>query len=345
MKTLTIGYQLLKKIGTTLLLCFISSIGFADNDVDLNKNFKYKKTKTIDKTFDAASDYKLILDGSFSDYTITTWNESNISFHVEISTFSNKESKAEEMLENINVKFNSYGKTIKAETIIKKRRFDNTSLDIDYQIMIPEDIFLEINNSYGDVDIDRLNRYLNVDLNFGSFSIDSLFAKGYIDISYGNAQIKYGNELHCYIDFGDIRINQGKYVNVEMDYSNGKLGDIEGLNVDCEFSEIEIENVLRILDLKLSYGEADINKVNKDFSYINIQSSFSDIYLNLDGLQDYSYDISTSFADIDADFLKGSARKYIKEDNEVSIIGDFNDSHKSHNIKIRSTYGDVEIDR
>ena len=82
------------KMTMTLLLCFICSIAFSDelkiND-NSNENYKYTKKRSIDANFDARSNYKLNLYGSFSDYKIATWNENYVSFHVEITAKSNRE--------------------------------------------------------------------------------------------------------------------------------------------------------------------------------------------------------------------------------------------------------------
>lgn len=371
------------KMTMTLLLCFICSIAFSDelkiND-NSNENYKYTKKRTIDANFDARSNYKLNLYGSFCDYKIATWNENYVSFHVEITAKSNRENAAEEMLNNINVEFDNMKstKTIEARTTIKTKKTTNISFQIDYYIMIPENLYLTINNSYGDIEIDKLRKDLNLDLDFGSFSIDSLLSNiNKLDINYSDVKIKYSNKIEGKIGFSDIRINNSKNVNINMKYGNGKFGDIKKLTATCEFSEIscnyadfvsldikytdtyfekvneitiddsysdvEIDYLLKKINFTSTYGDIEINKIDNDFKLIDISSRYGDVDLMLNKELNFSYYISTEYGQIDSKYLKDNARVYIYEiNNKEKMSGNIEMVEQKINIEVK--YGDVDID-
>lgn len=371
------------KMTMTLLLCFICSIAFSDelkiND-NSNENYKYTKKRTIDANFDARSNYKLNLYGSFSDYKIATWNENYVSFHVEITAKSNRENAAEEMLNNINVEFDNMKstETIEARTTIKTKKTTNISFQIDYYIMIPENLYLTINNSYGDIEIDKLRKDLNLDLDFGSFSIDSLLSNiNKLDINYSDVKIKYSNKIEGKIGFSDIRINNSKNVNINMKYGNGKFGDIKKLTATCEFSEIscnyadfvsldikytdtyfekvneitiddsysdvEIDYLLKKINFTSTYGDIEINKIDNDFKLIDISSRYGDVDLMLNKELNFSYYISTEYGQIDSKYLKDNARVYIYEiNNKEKMSGNIEMVEQKINIEVK--YGDVDID-
>ena len=281
------------KIILTLLLCSVVSIGFAEglDDFDnINKNYKYIKKRVIDASFNASSDYTLGLYGKFSDYEISTWNESYIGFHVEIVTKSNKEERAEELLHQIDIDFKDYkaNKKIVAKTVLPNKT-NNVEFQIDYYIMIPENIFLVMDNSYGNINIDKLNRYFDLNLDYGNFSIDSLFADNKIDVSYGNAKIKYADKADCKVSYGNIRINTGNEVNVNLKYGNGRFGEIESLKASCSFSDVEINNVLKEINLTSAYGDVEIENVDKDFELINLVVKYADVDIALDESHSFSY--------------------------------------------------------
>ena len=370
------------KMTVTLLLCFICSIAFSDelkiND-NSNENYKYTKKRTIDANFDARSNYKLNLYGSFSDYKIATWNENHISFHVEITAKSNRENAAEEMLNNINVEFDNMKstETIEARTTIKTKKTTNISFQIDYYIMIPENLYLTINNSYGDIEIDKLSKDLNLDLDFGNFSIDSLLSNNNkLDLNYSDVKIKYSNKIEGKIGFSDIRINNSKNVNLNMKYGNGKFGDIKKLTATCEFSEIscnyadlasldikytdtyfekvneitiddsysdvEIDCLLKKINFTSTYGDIEINKIDNDFKLIDISSRYGDVDLMLTKEHNFSYYISAEYGQIDSKYLKDNARVYIYEINKEKMSGNIEMVEQKINIEVK--YGDVDID-
>ena len=384
MKTITTVRQLLSKKSITLafLMCFFCSIGLANHEIASNNskdNYKYSKKRTINATFDASENYVLHLYGKFSNYKISTWKEDQISFHVEIITKSNKEENADNLLRQIDIEFSDSktNKSVAAKTILPNK-IKNTGFQIDYYIMIPEDIFIEIENSYGDIKIDRLNKYLNMKLDFGYFSIDSLFAGSKLDLSYGSAKIKYADEVDGKIDFSDIRINAGNKIDISLEYGNGNFGTIKSLNADCDFSDItcsdieygylnvnytdtylkkvkeitidnsfsdvEIDHLLNEIKFTSKYGDIEINKVDTNFHLIDIKSSYSDVDIVISEDHKFSYNLSALYGDIENKALKDNARRYIKEDNKIKITGSHNDDTGTHQINVEVQYGEIDIE-
>ncbi len=382
MKTSIAGNWRLAKITTILLLCFIASFVSAEELKDFNKsdnNYKYTKKRIIDANFNTSDAYSLSLYGKFSDYEISTWNENQVGFHVEIVTKSNKEEKAEDLLRQIDIEFNhsKTDKKIVAKTVLPNK-MNNVEFQIDYYIMIPKNISLLIDNSYGDINIDRLDKYLDLDLDYGSFSIDSLLADNKIDVCYGNAKIKYAEKVDAKISYGNVRVNTGDDVNVNLRYGNGKFGEIKNLKAFCQYSDVscsdidsaslkvqytdtylknvndvtidgsysdvEIDYLLKKINFFSTYGDIEINKVSQDFEVIDIKTVYSDVNVVFLESHRFSYNISVSYGDIDGDLLKDNARRYIKENNEITVIGNFNDDNEEHQIKVDMKYGDFELE-
>lgn len=337
------------RIALTLLLFLTASIGFSNQypyDNNLNKDYKFIEKKIIDANFDVESDYNLNLNGRFSDYKIVTWEENSISFHVEITAKSNKESVTKDLLSKIDIDFDNIKakKTIVANTIINNKSLKNVGFEIDYYIMIPKDLYIKINNSYGNIDIDKVNKDLDIDLDFGNFSIDSLFSYGNINIDYSNAKIKYAEKLDCKIAFSNIRVNAANEINTEAQYSEVKLGKINSLTADSQFGEIDIDLLTKKSIITSKYGDIEINNLDENFELIDIISEFSDVEIYLSENHNFSYDISASFGDIKNKIIKDKATRYIKETNKTTIIGNINDSDNTHQINVKVNFGDVDIE-
>lgn len=380
-KMMTIDRWSLAKLVFTLLLCFVVSFSFAEGspDKEFNNNYKYTKKRIIDTNFDAGENYTLNLLGKYSDYEISTWNENHISFHVEIIVKSNKEQKAEEQLYQIDIDFENSqaNKEIMAKTVIPSR-MNNVEFQIDYYIMIPRNIFLVIHNAYGNVNVDKLNRYLDLDLDYGNFSIDSLFGDNKMNLAYSNVKIKYADKVDAKIRYGNIRVNTGNDVNVNIQYGNGKFGDIQSLKAFCQYSDIscsdieaaylklqysdtylknvkdltmdnsysdvEIDHLLKKINFTSRYGDIEINKVHHDFELIDIKTEYSDVSVIFKESHKFSYNIAALHADVESVFLEDTAMRYIKKDDETTIIGDYNGSNDIRHVKIDIRYGDLEFE-
>ena len=371
------------KATLTLLLCFVITTVFANSGMTFNGleyEYKYEKKRVIDANFEAKANYNLYLNGKYSDYKIVTWNENRVSFHVEIIVKSNREDVAKEAVNNIDVEFNNRKDeaTIEARTVIKKNTFRNISYEIDYYVMIPKDLYLVIDNSYGNVEIDKLNKTLDLKLDYGNFSIDSIFTDAMLDVDYGNVKVKYADKVKAVIDYGNIRINSGNEVDVKMSYGNMNLDDVRTLNANCRYSDVtcsdadyanfdmqysdiylkkikeviidgrysdvEIDRLLKKINFVSDYGDIEIDNVDRDFELIDINANYADADITLSDGNSFSYDISVTYGDINNYYLKDKSTRYIKEDNMISLKGNFNDATKAHYISIDLRYGDLDFD-
>lgn len=383
MRIKAFDFWLLAKAAVTLLLCLVTTIGFANPDMIFNGleyEYKYEKKRVIDANFEAKANYNLYLNGKYSDYKIVTWNENRVSFHVEIIVKSNREDVAKEAVNNIDVEFNNRKDeaTIEARTVFKKNTFKNISYEIDYYVMIPKDLYLVIDNSYGNVEIDKLNKTLDLKLDYGNFSIDSIFTDAMLDVDYGNVKVKYADKVKAVIDYGNIRINSGNEVDVKMSYGNMNLDDVKTLDANCRYSDVtcsdadyanldmqysdiylkkikevtidgrysdvEIDRLLKKINFVSDYGDIEIDNVDRDFELIDINANYADADITLSDGNSFSYDISVTYGDINNYYLKDKSTRYIKEDNMTSLKGSFNDATKAHYINIDLRYGDLDFD-
>lgn len=334
----------------TLLMCFICSIGFAKSDEisnDLNNNYKYSKKRTIDANYDIDNDYALKLTGKYSDYNIVNWDENRISIHVEIIVKSNKESVLDDVLSRIDVTFSDIKKSketkkVEATTQIDNLQLNNTSISIDYYIMIPNGMNIIVDNIYGDVVIQSA-KDINIKLKYGDADIDEA---DYInaEIMYSDIAIKNVNKLKAEVRYSELDCSYAKTANIEVMYTDTYFKKIDDMKVNNLYGDIEIDNLTNKIDCTLKYSDLEIENINKDFTQINIDTMYSDVAIVLTQEHYFNYNISSSYGDILCKMLKDNANKYIKLYHKETIIGNINDNDKLHNINIEAMYGDIEID-
>lgn len=327
----------------TLIFCFTTLFVFAENRKDFNDSYKYTKKRTIDANFEAADNFSLSLTGKYSDYKISTWDENYVCFHVEIITKSNKQEAAEDMLYAIDVDFDNakIDKKIKATTIINKNNIKNVSFQISYYVMVPQDITISIYNLYGDVQMDKANKDLYVEMKYGDFYIDNIFTHAEINLLYGDADIKNANKITAYMNYGDMDVVNVKKALITMNYGSANFDAVDVLDGKFNYSDIELGYVAKTADININYGDVEINNMNNDFELIKVQANYSDIELTLSETMSFSYYINLLYGNIENDILEKHARKITENNYRTYMIGDVNDENQQYKIIISGNYSDV----
>jgi hypothetical protein len=328
----------------TYIFCFTTLFVFAENRNDFNQSYKYSKKRTIDANFEVADNYALSLTGRYSDYKISTWDENYVSFHVEIITKSNKQETAEEMLYAIDVDFDNakIEKKINAKTVINKNNIKNVSFQISYYVMVPHDIAISINNLYGDVQMDKANKDLYIDMKYGDFSIDDIFTHAEINLLYGDADIKNAKQITARLNYGDINVVNVNKVLLTMNYGSANFDAVDVLSGKLNYSDIELGNVSKTADISVNYGDVEINNMNNDFELIKVQANYSDIELLLNETMRFSYEVTLLYGDINNDLIEKYARRITEKSYQTYISGNINDSEGKHKIIINGNYSDVD---
>lgn len=330
----------------TLIFCFATLLAYAENENNaFNASYKYSKKRTIDANFETIVGTSVALIGKYSDYKISSWEENYVSFHVEIIAKANKEEYAEEMLYAIDVDFNNdkNKQKLTAKTIINKRNAKNVGYNISYYIMLPQDVFVSIYNTYGDVIMDKANNNLYVEMQYGDFSIDDIVSAAEIKMNYGDVNIKKAKQINAKINYGDIDIADVNSAVFKMNYGSVKLDNVNRLIGELNYSDINVNNIEKYADIYVNYGDVTVNKISQAFESMKVQLNYSDIILNLTEDMSFTYDIKLLYGDIENDLLEKYAKRIVETKvNTKTMTGNINDSEGKHKIIINGNYSDVE---
>ena len=102
----------MKKIFVLTTLCLTAFIGLANNYKDDGKiHYKCEASRTVDKTFDVSANPTLEMDGAYSDFIITAWDEPQIDFSVKITVKGDDPKKVEAKFKSIDIEFEQVGIT------------------------------------------------------------------------------------------------------------------------------------------------------------------------------------------------------------------------------------------
>lgn len=234
-----------------------------------------QKKKTISKSYTVTAEDKLEIDNSFGNVAVSTWDKNEISVDIEIVANASTEQKAQDIMDEINVKEVQSGHIISYKTKVgeinngnnKHRSGDNErAFYIDYVIHMPAANRLQLSNSFGKTTLPDFAGEVNLNSKFGSLTTGKLGNVDAINVEFGKVYLAGVNN-------GRITLKFNK---------ESKIGMVSGtVKITSEFSQNVQFNVSdNISDLMLSESYSGIRMIiSKTLSAdFNIHTSFGNFH-------------------------------------------------------------------
>ena len=349
----------MKKILFLAALCLIALIGTANNYREDGGHYRCEANRTIEKTFDVSEKSALDLEGNFSDFIITAWDQQQIDFLVKITVKGDDNKKVEAKFKSIDVEFEQVGNKVIAKTVFGDYKYKtfNGTLSIKYYVKVPRDVAMDLQAKYGDITIDEANTKLSVELKYGDFKANNItindIDNNSIDVKYGNVNIDNVNQIGLWLDYGDAKINTCDYIDTEVKYGKIFITDLNRGVLEIKYSNARIDNVDKITFNDAAYSDIKVrnlkNKLTADMRYsdltatvstlvpnIDIEGAYSDVLLYLNDNASFDYDLRASYGDIT---FKG-----FFDTKSIAGKGHYGDG-ESGSLDISVRYGDVDIRR
>ncbi len=347
----------MKKTFVLTVLSLMAVFALANNYRDCGYNYKFEGQKTIEKTFDVEAMPNLTMEGRYSDFIITTWDQPQIEFFVKITVKSDKESAVQKLMEIINVELTQEDNSVKARTVFvnKTNKSFNASISIKYYVKVPKDVAMDLETIYGDITIDKAQRKLKTDIKYGDFKADSLIIdniqKNIIEVRYGNININVVSQLYLDMSYGEAKINKCDYIDGTLKYSKLFITDLDHCMLEnkysdtriekankvvlstAAYSDIKVRNLTNLIGARLRYSDLSVTSTSLT-PKIDIDGLYSDVVLYLNKDASFDYKLASSYGDIK---FKGFFDK-----NSISGVGHYGDGERGL-LDISTKYGDVDI--
>ena len=250
---------------------------------------------------------------------VITWDQDSVRFEVDLRISASNMEKLEKLKNNVSIEFNDTKYFILAKTIFSnagnvitdfvETYIPSNQVVINYMIYVPKQISLKIDNKFGDIYVDDFNGALEINLSNGDLKANKITGSTIINISSGDATINNMNGGRVIASYSDLVIKQASNIDMETKSSRITIAQADKLKIDSRrdkikitsvevlsstgyFSTYEIENLKKELRSTFKYGSLMIDNVEKDFSFININSEYTDIDLFFDRNTSYNIDIA-----------------------------------------------------
>jgi hypothetical protein len=344
-----------------MLPLFISA-----NTVEVDK---YEKTKTIKKEFTVNSNATLKINNSYGNIDVITWDENKIVFEITITTSGNDQDKIEKKLNEIDVEFLASKDLVSAETMFGKKSSkswwnwgnSNVNMKINYVVKMPISGKVNLNNDYGNINLDKLEGKAEINCDYGKITTKELMADGNIfnfDYTKGS-YFEYIKSGKINADYSDFMISKTKNIDINADYTNSKVETAEDVNYNCDYGSMKIEkannivgngdylttvigDVYKNINLKADYGSIKINRMTENAGSANIKSDYTGIKIGYAPNYNFNFTINLDYGSFrDSDNL--TITKEVKDSKDKFYQGYYGSASTTNTITIDSDYGSVSL--
>ena len=214
------------------------------------------KKRTISKTYAVGPDDQLSIENSFGNITVTTWDKNEIQVDIEIGVHAASEEKAQRMIDAISVSDNQGGREIHFKTVIGnmgKGNKDNSNEDVrkfyvDYKVSMPSKNPLNIENSFGKIQIPDFAGITRLTSKFGELTTGKIPNAKLIHVEFGKADIGQLNNADVILKFNSKSAVAGLNGNSKVDV---QFCSQVSLSVDHSFKELSIFQSYSTIDLRV----------------------------------------------------------------------------------------------
>jgi hypothetical protein len=280
--------------------------------------------KDFHKEYSASSSTELTLSNQFGTITVTDWDKNQVVIDVVVEVKTENQSKAQSLLDDIDVEFNESGNQISAKTILgHKGKFntgkgDKKSFSIDYTVKCPKGINLTVNHQFGNLGLSSLTGPVKIDLQFGSLNAVNLTGpKTDIDMQFGSLTIGKLGDAKISIQHVDaVKIEEAGNLSLKSQFSEVNLGSVTSLSGDLNSGKLQVEKLTGRLDVKSNMGSIDIDQITKGFGSIDIVQNMGDVTLGID--QDAGYKLE---AKVNMGSIKVPDNVKVEKDRDSGLPG------------------------
>lgn len=321
------------------------------------RNFKVTEKTTVE------------VSNKYGKIHVVTWDKDSVRFEVDLRISASSYQKMDKLRNNIDFEFTATKYYVVAKTVFTSPTnlisdfvdafIPSNPVTINYMVYVPKKVSLKIENKFGDIYMDDFNGNLEIILSNGDLKANRLSGSPKVIISSCDGTINSITDGKVIVSYSDLQIKEAGKVNLETKSSRITIDRAVNINIDSKRDKYEIEaadyistvgyfstysigNLRRELRCNLKYGDLKVGQIADVFSFINIESEYTDVILYFYRRTSYNLDI-THHKDVYINLPASLARietKVLNEDEKLMLtygrIGT-TATETSHKVKITAT--------
>ncbi|GHU65076.1 hypothetical protein FACS1894160_0390 [Bacteroidia bacterium] len=297
----------------------------------------------ITKDFSVGSDPNLHIVNKYGNIRIVEGQEKKITFQIEITGKGKTRELAKSYAESVSIDFSANGNLVSAMTNLSSINCNNCGRTINYVVVAPKSVTLNLENKYGGINLDNVIKPLTIDLQYGSIDANSLITAK-IDLKYGQVAIQVCEQLNLVCKYSQVNLGKMKTLKIDSKYDNIWVESVSDFRLETGYTNVKIGKLQKsFVCNELKYGKFSISEVAPDFSQIKIDAAYTNVKISLDSNFSFRANLSTKYGEIHAEKLTFNKVSLSKDKNTTfsGIVG--KDSNPSATVDISVSYGDIDF--
>ncbi len=275
-----------------------------------------KLTRNISRQFKVPEDITVDVNNKYGRVVVKSWARDSVMVSIEVAAYAKDSKTVQKMMERVEVDFSNMGSFLTVETVLdrgtgtfkelmntvgdySKTLVSKNKLTVDYEITVPENATLYLDNKFGNVFIGDHGGAVKLTLAHGDLKANELKGNAVLNLSFGKATIRKMQEAELMLKAAQVHIQQARSIRLEsmtselrvdgalsarIDSRNDKLhfqkiGWISGKGM---FTDWTLGEVQETLDLDVNYGQLTVLQLHKDFASVRLNSKYTDVDVTLD---------------------------------------------------------------
>jgi len=270
-----------------------------------------RQERDFKRSFAVPENAKVAIVSKYGEVIVRTWSYDSVRFEVVVRAEGKNTSAVSKSMSRVDVRFRKVGSVISAVTEISSGGgfFGNVlsevegvmgsnKLQVDYQVWLPREAMLSVENKYGDLYMANIDGKVDLDISHGDIKANDLSQTLNLKHSFGKssfgklkdgiftlrgAEVKIDEAVNLNIESGSSEIRVDKIGRAQLNSRNDKIHLLDAREIICEgsFTDLTSDLLRGSARLDFSYGDIYLGRIIKDFNSIDITGKSTDIHLIL----------------------------------------------------------------
>lgn len=321
-----------------------------------------RQERDYNRSFSVEENAKIEIVSKYGEVIIQTWELDSVRFEVLVKAEGRNSSVVRKSMDRVDVKFRKVGSIISAVTEVSSSGGffgnlmsevegvvgPNNKLKVDYQVWLPENVDLSVENKFGDVYLADLGGKIDLNVSHGDIKANHIFESLNMKHSFGKSDFGSISDAMLTLRGAELKADEVGKFNIESGSSEIFVEKIESIQFNSRNDKIRLTEVNEIVGegsftnltadyiggsarLDFSYGDVFLSKINRDFNSIDITGKSTDINLILNQA---SYIKTLIKGPEDRMILPNSMltmrKETFEEEGLISLSGDVGNANTRH---------------
>ena len=273
-------------------------------------------TQTIEERLPFKSGAELQIENKYGHIVVYTWAKDSVRITCTKTAIAKDEEVAAELLKTVDMNVLSGSKYVRVTTLFaqtkgwlggmlqkmmedSRQMLGGQKLEVDYEIYLPVNYDLSIDNRFGNVVLPEVKGSLHVELEHGDLRVSRATGRTTLDLSYGSLRSDYLEQATLDLSFMNVDIVAANVIQLDSKSSDIHLGKIEQLDVrgavagsinvaevnrlmgESTFTDIRAELVKSEITFRSKWGSFTASRIADKFTSIGLECSGTDYYLGV----------------------------------------------------------------